>query len=137
MNHRSKDAQWARNYAETVNERRPERLEVFAHVADLLADLAEDAPAAVELAPGRGMLAEVLLSAQPELTYVGIDYSAPIFQIARDKLASFDRRVTLHQADLNEDDWPLLLSSPIYAVISNMAIHDLASEARPHMKSCH
>ncbi len=129
MNHRFNDAQWAQNYAETVNERRPERLEVFAHVADHLAELANNAPTVVELAPGPGMLAEVLLSAQPQLTYIGIDYSAPFIQIARDKLAPFDQRITLHQADLVKDDWPSLLSSPVHAVVSNMAIHDLGSEA--------
>lgn len=129
MNHRFNDAQWARDYAATVNARRPERLEVFAHVADHLADLANNAPTVVELAPGPGMLAEVLLCAQPQLTYIGIDYSAPFIQIARDKLASYDKRITLHQADLVKDDWPSLLSSPVHAVVSNMAIHDLGSEA--------
>ena len=129
MNHRFHDAEWVRNYADTVNERRPERLEVFTHVASLLMDGVDDAPTVVELASGPGMLAGVLLATIPGLSYIGIDYSAPFIEVARKKLISFNGRVHLHKADLNEDDWPSLLPSPIHAVVSNMAIHDLGSEA--------
>ena len=64
MNHRFHDPDWVRNYAETINERRPERLEMFDHIARLIAPLPES-PAVVELAPGPGMLAEILLDARP------------------------------------------------------------------------
>ena len=77
MNHRFNDAQWAQNYAETVNERRPERLEVFAHVADHLAELANNAPTVVELAPGPGP-ATVGWAARRVRCFGGIDEPARI-----------------------------------------------------------
>ena len=120
--------EWVLNYAETVNVRRPERLDVFKHIKDHLDSLADDAPTVVELAPGPGTLGEVLLAAYPGLTYIGFDYSEPFIEVARVKLAPFGDRVTLYRADLNESDWPALARSPIHAVMSNMAIHDLGSE---------
>ena len=129
MNHRFHDAEWTRNYVETVNERRPERVDMFEHVADCLGELTADPPTVVELAPGPGMLAEVVLNRFRDLSYIGVDYSAPFIELARKTLASFEGQVTLHQADLNEDDWSSLISGPVHAVISNMAIHDLGSEA--------
>ena len=108
MNHRFHDTEWVLNYAETVNVRRPERLEVFSHISDHLDGLANGAPTVVELAPGPGMLGEVLLTAHPGLTYIGFDYSEPFIEVAREKLAPFNVRVTLYRADLNESDWPVL-----------------------------
>lgn len=129
MNHRFHDPEWVQNYARTVNERCSERLEMFPHVSSHLIGLADGAPVVVELAGGPGILGKVLLESHPGLSYVDFNYSEPFLEVPRDTLAPYNRRVELHQTDLNEDDWPSRLDPPVHAVVSNMAIHDMGSEA--------
>jgi len=52
----------------------------------------------------------------------------PFIEVAREKLASYNGKVSLHQANLNTDDWAVLPPGPVHAIVSNMAIHDLGSE---------
>ena len=76
------------------------------------------------------MLAEVLLTKVPYLKYIGIDFSEPMLALARKRLARFGSHVSLHQADLNEDDWPELLPSENHAIVSLQALHDLGDETK-------
>ena len=127
MNHRFHDVDYVKSYAATINERRPERLKIFDHAADLIDDLPFESTHVVELCIGSGMLADVLLTRLHNITYEGVDFSQPMLDLAKDTLSLFSERIVLHQADLNTDDWPGKLRRPVHAIVSNMALHDLGS----------
>jgi cyclopropane fatty-acyl-phospholipid synthase-like methyltransferase len=128
VNHRFHDREYVKSYAASINERRPERLKIFEHAADLIDDLPFETPHVVELCIGSGMLADVLLTRLPKMTYEGVDFSQPMLDLAKDTLASFIDRIALYQANLNTDDWAGVLHPPVHAIVSNMALHDLGSK---------
>jgi hypothetical protein len=101
---------------------------MFAHIGDQIEKLPFHNPHIVELAAGPGFLAEALLTRFPQMTYDGIDYSKPMIALAHDRLSQFKDRIKLHCANLNSDDWPLLLTKEVHAFVSNQALHDLGSE---------
>ncbi|MCQ3972489.1 MAG: hypothetical protein DPW09_03465 [Anaerolineae bacterium] len=109
--------------------RYPERGEVMKHIVAQLKALPFPAPQVVELGPGPGLLAEVLLRELPEMSYVGFDSSELLLTFARTKLAPFSRRANLIQVDLNADDWLNYLPGEIHAVISLQSLHDLGNES--------
>lgn len=121
-------AEYVKSWAATVNERRPQRAVVFDYMAGLVAARPGPQPHVVELACGPGMLAEVLLAKNPHITYEALDYSLPMLELARERLAPFADRVRFHQADLLTPGWTTLLSERIDAVVSCQALHDLRSE---------
>ena len=43
----------------------------------------------------------------------------------RQRLAPYGVRVHLLHADLNEDDWPAQIATPVHAVFSMQSLHDL------------
>lgn len=108
--------------------RYPERAEIMQHIAAQLKALPFPAPQVVELAPGPGLLAEVLLSELAEMRYIGLDSSELLLAFARTKLTPFDRRTGLIQADLNTDHWLEQLPDEIHAIVSLQALHDLGEE---------
>lgn len=128
MNHRFHDMDYVKSYAASINKRRPERLKIFQHAADLIDDLPFDTPHVVELCVGSGLLADVLLTRLQKITYEGVDFSQPMLDLAKDTLASFADRIALYQANLNTDDWAGLLQRPVHTIVSNMALHDLGSK---------
>ena len=126
--HRFHDEEWVDTYVGSITERRPERVEMFDHIAGFFKHLKFPRPHVLELAAGSGMLAETLLEKLGDITYESIDYSAHMVALARESLSRYGDRAILHQADLNSNDWDDVLSQEIHVVISNMAIHDLGNE---------
>ncbi|MCL4301806.1 MAG: class I SAM-dependent methyltransferase [Anaerolineae bacterium] len=109
--------------------RYPERAEVMQHTVAQLKALPFANPQVVELGPGPGLLAELLLRELPRLTYTGFDSSELLLAFARTKLAPFDGRATLVQADLNAAGWLNQLPGKLHAIISLQALHDLGDES--------
>lgn len=106
----------------------PERTIVVKHISQQVNALPFPAPHIVELGPGHGRLAESLLLAGPHLTYTGIDSSEPLLRFAQDRLAPFEARATLLQADLKANAWLDQLSGDIQAIVSMQSLHDLGDE---------
>lgn len=109
---------------------RPERQAVMHHISRQIAALPFSAPHVVELGLGPGLLAELLLTELPQITYTGLDFSALLLATARERLAPFGDRVRLIHADLNADAWPDHLSGKIQAIVSMQALHDLGGESQ-------
>ena len=111
-------------WLQSLDDRWPARVELAQHIVEQIATRRAVEPHAVELAPGGGKLAEQMLSALPA-TYTGIDFSEPLLDRTRQRLACFGDRVQLIHADLNEDYWPAQITHPVHAIFSLQSLHDL------------
>ena len=124
--HRFHSMEYVAKWAQDVGN--PVRESVFHHMLAQLVLLNEQSPHIIELASGPGILAEFLLERLPNATYEGLDYSAPMLTLARERTERFGERVHLHQADLRGDDWPGAAERRPQAVISMQALHDVGDE---------
>ena len=106
----------------------PVRRSVFHHVLAHLVLDGNERPHVIELACGPGILAAFLLERLPGLTYEGLDFSAPMLDLARDRLAGFGDRAALAQVDLRAPDWTAGREGAAHAVISMQAMHDVGDE---------
>ena len=113
-------AGWANRFAPT-----PARIGLFNVILQQLQSLVSDDALVVELGTGPGYLADHLLQAMPALRYIGVDFSAPMLEIARTRLAAYAARVTYVQTDLIHDAWWTQLPPAVDAVVSTWALHDL------------
>ncbi|MDQ6618835.1 MAG: class I SAM-dependent methyltransferase [Pseudomonadota bacterium] len=125
--HEFADRAYVRKWAETADQRRPERARMFRRIIELLQALDGDRPCIVELGCGPGTLAQNVLGRIEQATYEGFDFSWPMLELARERLAAFGTRAHVHQADLRGTEWVKLLNLPVDAVITNQALHDLGS----------
>ena len=114
---------WSERFVPT-----PERLELFNIILSELEERTPTDGCIVELGIGPGYLAHHLLQAMPAIKYIGIDFSIPMLEIASARLQSHSSKVTYIQADLVEDDWPRMLTSPVNAILSTWTLHDLGSQ---------
>lgn len=114
---------WADRFVPT-----PERLKLFNIILAELKSQVSPNGCVVELGIGPGYLADHLLGAMPEIQYYGIDFSSPMLNIARQRLRPHSSRVTYIQADLVKDNWWTDIPSPVNAIISTWALHDLGSQ---------
>ncbi len=106
----------------------PERLELFNVILSQLQSRIPANGCVVELGIGPGYLADHLLAAMPEIRYRGVDFSAPMLDIARRRLRPYSTRVVYVQADLVVDNWPAAVPTPVDAIVSTWALHDLGSQ---------
>jgi len=79
----------------------------------------------VELGTGPGYLASHLLARLPGVRYYAIDFSEPMFAIARSRLAAYASRVSYVHANLVTDPWWTMIPERVDAVVSTWALHDL------------
>jgi predicted TPR repeat methyltransferase len=130
--HEFHDKEFATDWAERFTPT-PERLDLFNIIlSELQSRIPEDGNV-VELGIGPGYLANHLLTAMPNITYCGVDFSHPMLDIARTRLMSHSTRVTYTQADLVKEDWANMIAEPIDAIVSTWALHDLGSQKSVNM----
>ncbi len=116
-------AGWANRFAPT-----PERLELFNVILSELTSRIPPNSCVVELGIGPGYLADHLLSALPSIQYYGVDFSSPMLVVARQRLMPHSARATHIQADLVKDNWWTGILTPVDAIVSTWALHDLGSQ---------
>jgi SAM-dependent methyltransferase len=114
---------WAERFAPT-----PERLQLFNIILSELNSRIPPDGRVVELGIGPGYLADHLLNAMPAIQYFGVDFSTPMLDIARQRLAPHSTRVTCVQADLVKDDWWADIPTQVNAIVSTWALHDLGNQ---------
>src|SRR5581483_10667957 len=98
--HEFDDDAYVRQWAQSADQRRPERAPMFARIVELLKGLPDAGTHVVELGCGPGTLGLAVLQALPQASYEGIDYSRPMLALAHERLDPFGSRARLHQADL-------------------------------------
>ena len=85
-----------------------------------------DARRILDLGTGDGRLLGLLSRGRPGIVGVGLDFSEPMLQAARERFAE-DRRITLIKHDLAE---PLPALGRFDAVVSSFAIHHLEHDRK-------
>ena len=92
----------------------------------MLEQVPGDARRILDLGTGDGRLLGLLSRGRPGIVGVGLDFSEPMLQAARERFAE-DRRITLIKHDLAE---PLPALGRFDAVVSSFAIHHLEHERK-------
>jgi ubiquinone/menaquinone biosynthesis C-methylase UbiE len=80
----------------------------------------------LDLGAGDALLLATVLDAFPEASGIAIDFSPPMLEKARSRLASFGARSSVVEADLSTPAWRSAASGPFDAVVSGYAIHHLS-----------
>jgi tRNA (cmo5U34)-methyltransferase len=83
----------------------------------------------LDLGGGYGELARQVLEVFPSSTVVLHDFSVPMIDAARERLAPFGARVDYRLSDLSQPGWGNDLGGPFDAVVSSIAIHNLREPA--------
>jgi tRNA (cmo5U34)-methyltransferase len=83
--------------------------------------------AVLDLGVGSGLVAEAVLDRLPDAHLVGVDFSAPMLELARRRLARFGSRATALRGDLSELDQLELPRLPYRAAFSVQTMHHLSA----------
>ncbi|HEY3910017.1 MAG TPA: class I SAM-dependent methyltransferase [Stellaceae bacterium] len=86
---------------------------------------AEAEIAVLDVGGGYGVVTEEVLRAFPRARVTLQDYSQPMLDQARERLAAYADRVSYAQGDLREPDWVLKVGGPFDLAVSAIAIHNL------------
>jgi trans-aconitate methyltransferase len=121
------DSAEAATYAASLDERWPDRSAIKAHLSSQLH--AGPRTHVVEFCAGAGALAQQLFTDHPQITYTGIDITAPLLNLARTRLATHAAQITWLECNLNENEWLNEIATPVHAFMSLQSIHDLGDEA--------
>src|SRR5258708_19296202 len=81
--------------------------------------------AVLDVGGGYGVLTEEVLRAFPHARVTLQDYSQPMLDAARQRLAFAANRVTYCEGDLRDGDWADRVGGPFDLVVSSIAIHNL------------
>lgn len=107
----------------------PGRKEMYDAIVRML-PLGDEKVTIVDLGCGQGYLSELLLNRFPFVHLVGVDFSEPMLNAARNRLAAFRERITLIEADFNNPSWCTAIEGKARAVLSTHAIHHLTSDEK-------
>jgi SAM-dependent methyltransferase len=114
----------AREWAATAMEQRPWRPEFFNRFASEIAAAPQPVHYILELGSGPGFLAEHLLQTLPAISYVALDFSPAMHELAEERLGPLASRVEFVQRSFREADWASDLGR-FDCVVTNQAVHEL------------
>lgn len=89
----------------------------------------------LDVGAGYGVLSEEVLKAFPRAHLILQDYSEPMFEHARKRMAGFGADVSYVRADLLDPAWTARVGGPFDLTVSGLAIHNLGIESL--MKACY
>ena len=104
--------------------KRPWRTEFFAAFAAAIQSSPVTVNRVLELGSGPGFLADYLLQAMPTVTYVALDFSAAMHQLAFQRLGALTSRVRFVERSFKEPSWSQGLG-PFEAITTHQAVHEL------------
>jgi ubiquinone/menaquinone biosynthesis C-methylase UbiE len=117
--------EWIAHDAARNDERRPRLREMLA-----AAPVARDAPVAViDVGGGYGVVTEEVLRLFPQARVTLQDYSQPMLDAARFRLAPYRERVRYATGDLRDPSWIEAVGGPFDLAVSAIAIHNLRDPA--------
>jgi ubiquinone/menaquinone biosynthesis C-methylase UbiE len=110
----------AREWERSAMGKRPWRTQFFSMFADELVQIRPTVSRVLELGSGPGFLADYLLRALPTLHMVLLDFSAPMHDLARQRLGKSAGRVEFIEASFKDPGWHERLAH-FDAVVTNQA----------------
>ena len=119
----------AREWADTAMTKRPWREEFFRAIGDEISGTRHHKFSILELGSGPGFLARYLLTALPDATYVALDFSAAMHELARERLGDLAARVQFVEADFRNPHWNTGLLT-FDTVVTLQAVHELRHKRR-------
>jgi ubiquinone/menaquinone biosynthesis C-methylase UbiE len=84
----------------------------------------------LDLGCGDAIILATVLEAFPEAKGIALDFSPPMLEQARTRLARFGDRATTVEADLSSPAWRTAAAGDFDAVVSGFAIHHLPHERK-------
>jgi cyclopropane fatty-acyl-phospholipid synthase-like methyltransferase len=115
----------ARQWAESAMVKRPWRTEFFAAFASAITTQSgNDSSRVLELGSGPGFLAEHLLTKLPAISYVALDFSAAMHELAAQRIGQLVSRVQFVEHSFREPDWSDGLGL-FHHVVTNQAVHEM------------
>lgn len=124
----------ASEWEATAMSKRPWRTEFFAEFVAALKAAPVPVGRVLELGSGPGFLAEQLLTALPSISYVALDFSRAMHQLARERLGSLSTRVQFVERSFREPSWWENLGS-FEAIVTMQAVHELRHKC--HARELH
>jgi SAM-dependent methyltransferase len=119
-------AEWIARDVTRDESRRPALRDMVA-----LAPFARDAAIrALDVGGGYGIVADEVLKAFPNARLTLLDYSQPMLDQARARLAAHVGRVGYVLADLTDRAWPAKAGGPFDLAVSGIALHNLRDRAQ-------
>jgi len=120
-------------WAEGVMKKRPWRATIFQYFVAIVNEVRIDQARVLELGSGPGFLAEQLLAGCPSIHhYTLLDFSEPMLDQSRRRLAPYQARTEFLSADFKSASWPNLVSAPVDFVVSLQAVHELRHKRHAH-----
>lgn len=114
----------AAEWESTAMLKRPWRVEFFSEFAAAIQTAPVTVTRVLELGSGPGFLAEYLLSALPAISYVALDFSSAMHQLASKRVGKFSTRVRFIERNFKETFWSRDLGA-YEAIVTNQAVHEL------------
>jgi SAM-dependent methyltransferase len=114
----------AREWAETALSKRPCRISFFNEFSAAIASSAFPINRILELGSGPGFLAEHLLQALPLATYVALDFSAAMHQLAFNRLGAKAQQIQFLERSFRDNNWAQGLDT-FDCVVTHQAVHEL------------
>jgi SAM-dependent methyltransferase len=114
----------AREWEPTALEKRPARPEFFARFAEEIALAPLPVRRILELGSGPGFLADHLLQSFPSLSYVALDFSPAMHELASNRLGGRSAQVQFVERSFRDPDWFMGLGK-FECVVTHQAIHEL------------
>lgn len=118
------DAQFSQGWADRFQPT-PPRLALFETILQELQKITPSQIAVLEIGIGPGYLADYILQRYSNIQYEGLDFSAPMLQIAKTRTVAYGDTISFTQADLIKESWHLKVKTQPQAIISTWALHDL------------
>jgi ubiquinone/menaquinone biosynthesis C-methylase UbiE len=119
-------SEWITRDTTRDGERRP-LLQQMLSAAPLPHDAALEV---LDVGAGYGVVSEEVLLAFPAARITLQDYSQPMLDRARQRLADHSERLRYVMCDLTDPSWPLQVGGPFDLAVSAIAIHNLRDPAK-------
>jgi ubiquinone/menaquinone biosynthesis C-methylase UbiE len=123
--------QWIKLDVTRDNERRP----VLRKMLDLAPFSGQAVINVVDIGAGYGILSEEVMKAFPHARLTLLDYSEPMAEHARKRLASQGIAVSYLMTDLCDPAWSTKVGGPFELAVSALAVHNLERESL--IKACY
>jgi ubiquinone/menaquinone biosynthesis C-methylase UbiE len=114
----------AAEWEQSAMSKRPWRTEFFAQFAIQIASAPRSIHRVLEIGSGPGFLAKHLLEALSGISYVLLDFSPAMHELARSRLTGLENKIQFIERDFKQEDWYEGLSR-FDCVVTHQAVHEL------------